>query len=474
MNSLGRGASSLLLVLVLLSAFALPGCGSPASGETVVTVLGPWTGAEKDGFKAMLQSFENSYGNRHGIRFAYTGTRDADAVLTSDLNNGKPPDLAVLATRGELNQFAAMGKVQPLDRVLGLTRMTRQYNPGWRGLMQAAGPSRHRHYYAIIVKATLKSLIWYDPAKFPPGDLRLLKSRHLTWSQLISLTHHLGTSPWCMGMADVSRSGWPGTDWIEDIVLHRYGPKVYDQWIAGALPWSSPQIRQAWQTFGQVAAAAGTVAHRTKSELVTSYGQAGLPMFKSPPRCYLDHEGSFITGFYPRSADFNFIQFPPLTPAGKNVEEVSADLLAMFHKTPAASKLIAYLTTRSAQEAWISRRPGSGALSVNRQVPRNAYPDTISGRLAQILTTATSPVFDASNSMQQTMENAFDNAVLQYLECPAQLNDILYGLDLVHEHYPSAGQQAAAAPVPTPAPAPASSCVTRSKPTRHRHKRFPK
>lgn len=469
MSSLGRGASSLLLVLVLLSAFALPGCSRPASGNAVVTVLGPWTGAEKDGFEAMLQSFENSYGNKHGIQFVYTGTRDADAVLTSDLKNGKPPDLAVLATRGELNQFAAMGKVQPLDRVLDPIGMTRQYSGGWRMLMQAAGPSGHLHYYAIIVKATLKSLIWYDPTKFPTGDLPLLKSRHLTWSQLISLTHHLGTSPWCMGMGDVSRSGWPGTDWIEDIVLHRYGPKVYDQWIAGTLPWSSPQIRQAWQTFGQVAAAAGAVANHTESELVTSYGQAGLPMFKSPPRCYLDHEGSFITGFYPRGVDFNFIQFPPLTSAGKNVEEVSADLLAMFNPTPAARALIAYLTTRSAQEAWISRRPASGALSVNRQVPQNAYPDTISGLLAEILTTATSIVFDASNSMPQTMENAFDNAVLQYLDCPAQLNVILYGLDLVRENYLPASRRRA-----PPAPAPASSCVTRSKPTRHRHKRFPK
>jgi alpha-glucoside transport system substrate-binding protein len=288
-----------------------------------------------------------------------------------------------------------------------------------------------------------------------------------------------------MGMGDVSRSGWPGTDWIEDIVLHQFGPTVYEQWVAGTLPWLSPQIKRAWQTFDQVAATADVGLNGTESELATSYGKAGQPMFKSPPGCYLDHEGSFVIGFYPqirlsgseRSAqpvsgtDFNFIQFPPLTAAGQHVEEVSADLLAMFHDTPAARELIRYLTIPEAQEAWISL-PDSGALSVNRRVPLNAYPDPISRRLATILTRATSIHFDASNSMPQTMENAFDNAVLQYLDCPAQLNVILYGLDLVREHYPSASQRTA--PVPPPPPPPASSCVTSSKTTRHRHKRSPK
>jgi alpha-glucoside transport system substrate-binding protein len=191
-NRLGRGASSLLLVLVLLSAFALPGCG-PASSETVVTVLGPWTGPEKLGFLAMLKGFEKKY----RIRFAYEGTRDADAVLTSDLKNGNPPDLAVLATRGELNQFAAERTVHPLNGVLDLARMRRQYSSSWQVFMKAGPPGRKR-YYAVIVKATLKSLIWYDPAKFPTRDRRLLRSRHLTWSQLISLTKGLiapGTSP---------------------------------------------------------------------------------------------------------------------------------------------------------------------------------------------------------------------------------------------------------------------------------------
>lgn len=436
-------ASPALLVLALLLALWLPGCDSPKGGQAAVTVLGPWTGAEEGGFLAMIRGFEK----RYGIQVDYTGTRDADAVLASDLRNGNPPDLAVLATRGELTQLADAGSLRPIDGALDLKAMTAQYGRGWLRLMQATGPSGGVHYYAIMVKATLKSLIWYDPANFPSQDLGLLTSPGLTWSKLTSLTKDLmtgGRSPWCAGMADGSRSGWPGTDWIEDIVLHQSGSRVYDRWVAGTLPWTSAPIVRAWRTFGQVAAAAGAVHGGMESELTTSYGQAGQPMFTRPPRCFLDHEGSFITDFYPHDtsdgpgpgpaahprpgADFNFIPFPPLTPAGQNLEEVSADLLATFHSTPAARKLIAYLTTPQAQEAWISR-PASGALSVNRRVPLSAYPDPVSRALAKYLVHASSIHFDASNSMPQTMENAFNNAVLQYLDNPAQLSIILHGLD---------------------------------------------
>lgn len=440
-----RRAAPLLLVFALLIAAGLTACGSQKGGQAVVTVLGPWTGAEQGGFLAMIRGFENNT----GIRVDYTGTRDADAVLASDLKNGTPPDLAVLATRGELSQLAASGNLRPLGGALDLKAMTSQYQPGWLRLMRAAGPSGRRQYYAIIIKATLKSLIWYAPGNFPARDLHLLNSPGLTWSTLTRLTNGLmtaGKTPWCAGMEDGSRSGWPGTDWIEDIVLHQSGPQVYDRWAAGNLPWTSAPIRRAWQTFGQVAATGGAVPGGTEAELATSYGAAGQPMFNDPPGCYLDHQGSFAAGFYaqdtltgpgllahPRpGSDFRFIPFPPLTPAGQGAIEVSADLAAMFHDTPAARKLAAYLTTTQAQQAWISR-PASGALTVNHQVPLSAYPDPISRALARHLIHATSIHFDASNSMPQAMENAFDNAVLQYLDNPARLNVILHGLDQVRQ-----------------------------------------
>ena len=77
-----------MLALALLAALGLAACASPARGQPVVTVLGSWTGAEQSGFLAMLGGFEKKV---RDLRLDYTGTRDADAVLASDLKDGHPP-----------------------------------------------------------------------------------------------------------------------------------------------------------------------------------------------------------------------------------------------------------------------------------------------------------------------------------------------------------------------------------------------
>jgi alpha-glucoside transport system substrate-binding protein len=436
-----------LSAVVLVTGIGLSGCsGSGTSGATV-TVLGSWTGTEEDGFLAMVNGFERKYDYR--IKVDYTGTRDAPDVLANDLKNGHPPDIAGLPSPGVMHQYAAAGSLVPLDGALNLEIMNQQYSSGWRQLMQAPGPSGSKGYYAIILKAALKSVIWYDPSQFPARDLSLLTSKNLTWNQLTGMTADLaatGSSPWCIGMADSSNSGWPGTDWIEDIVLHQSGLQVYDQWVAGTLPWTSAPITPAWQEFGQVAATPGLVHGGTPSELATDFGTVGQSMFNSQPGCYLDHEGSFITGFYAQDTignassglhpqpgtGFSFIPFPALTAADQNNIEVAGDLLGMFHDTPAAREFIAYLTTPEAQEAW-TKLPGSGAISINKDVPTNNYPDPVSRDIATILAQAVNVRFDASDSMPPTMENAFNSAVLEYLDNPRQLHTILQGLDQVQK-----------------------------------------
>ena len=64
-------------------------------------------------------------------------------------------------------------------------------------------------------------------------------------------------------------------------------------------------------------------------------------------------------------------------------------------------------------------------------MPLGDYPDPVSRELAHDLITAASVRFDASDSMPQVMENAFNNAVLEYLDSPGQLGVILRGLDQV-------------------------------------------
>jgi alpha-glucoside transport system substrate-binding protein len=114
-----------------------------------------------------------------------------------------------------------------------------------------------------------------------------------------------------------------------------------------------------------------------------------------------------------------------------DTKQVSADMASMFNDTPQARQLIKYLATEKAQEIW--PRIGAGAFSVNMNVKLDVYPDDVSKRIVQALTTANTLCFDAADLMPATMRNAFYRAVLEYLSDPTQLDRILSELDRVRQ-----------------------------------------
>ncbi|TDC69241.1 carbohydrate ABC transporter substrate-binding protein [Actinomadura sp. GC306] len=407
----------ILSAILLLCSLGLVACGGSGSGERI-TVLGSWTGEEGEAFREMLSGFEKDT----GIDVEYTGTRDARAVLASELHDGHPPDAAVLATPGDLRAYAASGELRPLPG-------------GARGiggdLASATGPDGRRHSYGIVVKASVKSLIWYNPRNLPSGLRERLTAPGLTWDELSEIAGQAGSRPWCLGLADTSVSGWPGTDWIEDLLLHESGPEVYDEWVSGRLAWTSDPVRSAWRAFGAVVAASHGDA---RTALLTGYGQAGAPMFATPPGCRFDHAGSFITAFYRRAPgrpeagrDYDHIPFP-----GAGSVVIGGDVLGVFRDTPAVRRLVAHLATAGAQRTWTGR-PGSGAFSLNREVRPDDYPDALSRRIAQTLAGARTVRFDASDTMPTVMGAAFNHAVLEYVADPEEdrLDGILDSLDRV-------------------------------------------
>jgi len=409
--------SLLALVAVLLGSVA---CS--AAGKGTVVVLASWTGAEEQDFRKVLQAFTG----KTGIEFDYQGTRALDQVLASDVQHGTPPDVAVLPNPGSLAGYVHQGKIKPLGDVLG-----EQSTGSWQTL-EKVGTTQQ---YAVAVKADLKSAIWYATANLPGP-------KPATWAELLALSGKLtadGRTPWCLGLGAPPTSGWPGTDWIEDILLHTAGPDFYRRWAAGRVAWTAPEIRKAWADWGELVTPGGAVRGGAPAALLTDFGDAGRPLFTTPPGCLLEHQASFIMGNYRRAdntvpepaKDFDFFRFP-----GPEVSEVSADLAGMFHDTPQARELMRFLASDEAQRIWPGIHRGR-VFSVDTTVT-GVYDDPVSRRVAEILTASRQPLcFDASDLMPATMTGAFYRAVLEYLNDPGRLDDLLKQLETVRN--PSTG-----------------------------------
>lgn len=417
------------VVALVVSALTIASCGL-VPGQQVggtVSVLGVWGGEELDAFLAMVAPFEE----RTGIQVQFEATRDLNAVLTTRVQGGNPPDVAGLPGPGQMAEFARAGHLIDLGGVLDMDQMRRDYAEDWLRLGQVDGTQ-----VGIFIKASAKGFIWYNTKVWEQQGFQAPS----TWDELVTLSRQMrdaGTAPWCIGLESGAASGWPGTDWLEDIVLRQSGPDVYDQWYQGEIAWTSPEIKGAWETWGEIVAAQGMVFGGRQGMLSTGFGDAGNPLFTDPPGCFMHHQASFITGFFEDAnpgltavEDYNFFGFPDVDPQYQGGLEVAGDLFGMFRDTPQARELMKYLTTAEAQAIWVRR---GGALSPNKQVALADYPDEISRGIAELLVNAEVARFDASDLMPEAMNNAFWGAVLDYVDDPSRLDAILRDLDRVQQ-----------------------------------------
>ncbi len=409
-----------------VAAMVFAACSSPSgsggAGKSV-TVIGTWGGDEEKAFKEMVKPWETQTGNT----VKYTGTRDLNAVLTTGVASGVLPDLAGLPGPGQMNDFAKAGALKPLDAVLDVAKYKADTAPALVELGTVDGKIT-----GVFIKAAVKGLIWYSPklhdfAAAPPT----------TWDDLTAqakANQGDANAIWCVGVESGAASGWPGTDWIEDIVLRQAGPEKYNQWWQGTLKWSSPEIKAAFETFGEVVASADGGANTV---LTTNFEVGGDGLFKSPPGCVFHHQASFITGlgaFKDAAAgtDYNFFPFPDIDPQFSGAVEGAGDLFGMFHDTEEAKSLMKYLVTSEAQDIWVKI---GGALSANKNA--TSYPDDIAKRSAELLTNAKVFAFDASDLMPTAMNQAFWTAILDYTQDPSKLDTILGDLDKVQtDAYP--------------------------------------
>lgn len=409
-----------VVVVLVLAVIGLGCAGAPVTGHIggTVSVVGSWSGSEEEAFLAMVRPFEQ----RSGVTVEYRGTRDLNGYLWQSIAQGDPPDVAGLPGPGQMAEFARHGSLKDLASVIDVSGYKADTVPTFIDLGTVDGK-----LVGVFIKATLKGLIWFNPHNWTVDTPD-------NWVELVAqanIARRGDAATWCIGLGSDATSGWPGTDWIEDIVMRQSGPGVYDDWVAGRLPWTAPEIRKAFEFFGMVAAdsAGGSAAI-----IATDFRDAGNGLFTQPADCLLHHQATFMTEFFKgnagaRDGEYDFFAFPTIDGRYANNVTGAGDLFGMFRDTPQSRALMSYLLTPEAQSIWVAR---GGALSVNARV--SDYPDEISRRAAAILAGADRFRFDASDLMAQQVNEAFLQGVIDYVRDPSSLDQVLATIDEVQRN----------------------------------------
>ncbi|GAB7039032.1 MULTISPECIES: ABC transporter substrate-binding protein [Catenuloplanes] len=416
------------LAALLVGVSAVPaGCAAPRETDRAIVVLGPWLDNgppgqddERDPFRRVLDRYEED----HDVTINYEGTRAIGQALRSAVQNGTPPDIVIMPNVGDLAYYAREGISEPLGTPDGTTAPTLPSG----GLAIDNLALWHRptdggtEAYAVMLKTDLKSAFWYRPADLAGQDVPR------TWPDLLALTGTLagtGRAPLCLGMSAPSAPGWPGTDWVEDLLLHRAGPDAYQRWVSGELPWATGEVAAAWNAWADLLRSRPVAAAQPRQALLTSFGDAGDALMRG--ECGLFHQGSFIAGTYDRfpvgdgtaepGADYAF--FPtPAAGAGptEDASEVSADFAALLTDHPAAAALLRHLHGSEARDTWVAE--SNGAIFGPDVDPAHDRYDMVGRAVATELRDGGRLCLDASDAMPAALSSAFHQAVLEQVADP--------------------------------------------------------
>ncbi len=410
---------SILLTVLLLIALT-------ASAQKTVNVMHGWPGEQAPAFEKIVDAFEAQNPDVEVV-IEVVG-RDRPAVLVTRLAAGNPPDITPHPWIGLMRQWADDGVIVDLRDYIDTSELNPallpigQYDSSVLGLGESG-------LYGLFIFPNIKSLVWYSPKAFAEAGYEIPG----TWFELLALSDEIltdGAKPWSIGLESGAASGWPGTDWIEDIMLRTSGPDVYDKWVNHEIPWTDPRVKKAFEVFGNLFSKDYVLGGEIGA-LTTNFGDAADALFLDPPTAYMHKQATFIQGFINDhfeglvpGQDYDFFLMPNITPKatpdGSTPILVSGDVVTVFDTGGAMNgtreeviRFAQFLISAEAAEIWSTEL---GELSANVNTDPIIFTNPITRRAQDILNSASYSRYDGSDMMPGEIgTGAFWTGILDYI-----------------------------------------------------------
>ncbi|QBM26492.1 ABC transporter substrate-binding protein [Hydrogenophaga pseudoflava] len=388
------GAAALALGTLGATAHAADYKGPDLKGETI-TVTCPWTGAEEGFFKKVVANFEKAT----GATVKHSCSQSSEQQIVIDIKAGSPSNISVFPQPGLAANMAAIGGLVPLgDKARDWVKTNYAAGSSWADLGTYKGKDGKSNFYGLFFNVNVKSLVWYIPENFKEKGYKVPKSME----ELQDLTKKIaadGGKPWCIGLGSDAATGWPATDWVEDMMLRTQSPQVYDDWTSNKMKFNDKRVVEAIEAYGWFARNDAYVDGGAKAVATVSFKDSPKGMFGSPPKCYMHRQASFIPAFFPegKAADADFFYFPAYK--SKNLGNPvlgGGTIMTITKDSKGARAFMEYLQHPQAHEIWMAE---DGFLTPHKGTDLAKYKTKAQRKQGEILLNATTFRFDGSDLM---------------------------------------------------------------------------
>jgi alpha-glucoside transport system substrate-binding protein len=309
--------------------------------EGTVTIYSPIRDVEADQMQAAWKKFSDCT----GIKIDYEGTGEFEAQIQVRVDGGNPPDLAMFPQPALMERFVKSGKLKEAP-----AKVKELADKGWSKDWVNYGTVNGK-FYGAPHSSNVKSFVWYAPKFFKDHNYAIPK----TWDEMIALSDKVaasGIKPWCAGVESGDATGWPATDWMEDVILRDQGPDVYDQWVKHQIPFNDPKIVAATDRVGSILKNEKYVNGGyggVKSITTTAFQEGGTPIRTG--KCAMHRQASFYSAMWPKDtkigedADVYAFYFPPIDPSKGKPVLVAGEFVGAFADRPEVQAVQQFLAT---------------------------------------------------------------------------------------------------------------------------------
>jgi alpha-glucoside transport system substrate-binding protein len=390
-----RRSTALGITAALLGATTLTACGGggvSGSDDKSVTI---WASVDQpiiDGFEKHL----DAAADKAGITVKFEKVENINQLIMTKIQANDAPDIALIPQPGVVGDIVSRGAAFPLDDVVDTAALSETMIPGTLDV-----GTFDDKLYGLLVQMNVKSLVFYNKPAWEKAGYQVPK----TIDELLALTDQIkadGGTPWCMGLESDTATGWPATDWFEDLVMRYGGVEGYNQWVSHEIPFDSDLVRQAAATFEEIMFTDGNVLGGRKAIASTGFANAGYPMFDDGgPSCWLFKQGSFIPNFIVEGAGATLDQigafgFPPVEAGGDNPTLGGGDLAVLLDDSDSTKEVMKMLAD---PELGVEAAPTSSFISPHMNFDTSLYPDALTAQMAQVAYDSTAFLFDGSDQM---------------------------------------------------------------------------
>ncbi len=287
------------------------------------------------------------------IKITYIPLSDVETKIIEG-NNTDNFDIALIPNPQGVINLGERGFLHPVTIALEKEIIQKNYS---NHLQSITTSDQDNNMYGVLFRLIPNSLIWYDIEKYE----KIGSPKFNNFEEIVSFTREnvsKGNPLWCMDIESGASTGWIASNWLEDIVLHEYGPNVYDRWSQQKITPKDNDIKSSISSIGDIIFIDNAVFGGKERIISKEFRNNYRNLVDSDNPCVFSWSGHFANMYFPSDKtygiDYDFFKFP--STKNRNAMVGLGDSLVILNSSQESIKVFNSLTSNKFGQDWTSHR----------------------------------------------------------------------------------------------------------------------